>query len=218
MDNGATGRRSGICSADGDELSEPVSVQMLVAFRVPDGVTAPPSFPSDTQDTTFTFSQSYTDGLTAMLHSRARRALGRVHLRLQGQSRPGDQAGRSRVRGARRVRPPAAADGGPFAGPLKYQITPAWRGGFAFESTNSGDPVTCDGSGPHFTLCADTPADAAPATATTPAIFPANLSKPVSDFGVLAGSQATAPQGGTATVAFSSSTSTAADSAPRTSR
>ena len=40
---------------------------MLVAFRVPDGVTAPASFPSDVQDTTFTFGQSYTNGLTSLL-------------------------------------------------------------------------------------------------------------------------------------------------------
>ena len=52
-------------SSDGDDFTEPLSFQMLVAFRVPDGVTAPPSFPSDTNDTTFTFSQSYTDGLTS---------------------------------------------------------------------------------------------------------------------------------------------------------
>src|SRR5688572_21128796 len=47
------------CNSDGDEFEDPLSFQMLVAFRVPDGVTAPQSFPSDAQDTTFTFSQSY---------------------------------------------------------------------------------------------------------------------------------------------------------------
>src|SRR5918994_5267380 len=56
--------RSGGANTDGDDFSTPLNFQMLVAFRVPDGVTAPQSFPSLTQDTTFTFSQSYTNGLT----------------------------------------------------------------------------------------------------------------------------------------------------------
>ena len=54
--------------------------------------------------------------------------------------------------------------------------------------------MTC-GGGLHLTLCADTPANAAPD-------FPADLSRAVSDFGVLAGSQSTAGQGGVATVTF----------------
>src|SRR5206468_4076742 len=62
-------------------------------------------------------------------------------------------------------------------------------------STQSGDPVTCDGSGPHPTVCADTPTN-------TPPAFPADLSKAVSDFGVLGGTHGTAGQGGTATVSF----------------
>jgi hypothetical protein len=61
--------------------------------------------------------------------------------------------------------------------------------------------VTCDGSGPHPTLCADTPKNT-PAASGTPATFPANLQKAVSDFGVLAGNKGTAGQGGTATVSF----------------
>ena len=88
---------------------------------------------------------------------------------------------------------PAAADGGPFPGPLKYRIAGGLRN--LENSTQSGDPVTCDGSGPHFTFCADTPAN-------TPPSFPADLQKPVSDFGVLAGNKGTAGQGGVATVSF----------------
>src|SRR5205085_12477899 len=53
-------------NTDGDDFSSPPPVQLLVAFRVPNGVTAPQSFQNDAQSTTFNFSQSYTDGLTAM--------------------------------------------------------------------------------------------------------------------------------------------------------
>src|SRR5688500_3445791 len=37
------------CNSDGDQYSTPPSVQLLVAFRVPDGAIAPPSFQNDAQ-------------------------------------------------------------------------------------------------------------------------------------------------------------------------
>ena len=186
-------------NTDGDDFSSPLNFQMLVAFRVPDGVTAPASFPSDAQDTTFTFSQSYTNGLTA------------AYPRVPGEHWVGyisgfknnlDPANDPDDRGfavhAEFGLPPAA-DGGPFPGPLKYRIAAGLRA--LNSSSESGNPVACDGSGTLPTICADAPANT-PATSTSPGIFPADLQKPVSDFGVLAGSQATAGQGGVATVSF----------------
>src|SRR5690348_3386977 len=52
-------------NTDGDDYSSPPSVQLLVAFRIPSAAIHPQSFQNDTQSTTFNFSQSYTDSLTA---------------------------------------------------------------------------------------------------------------------------------------------------------
>jgi hypothetical protein len=191
VDNGCHPPTSG-CFADGDDNSSPVSGQLLVAFRVPDGVTAPPSFLSDTQDTTFNFSQSYTDGMTAMFTKVAGEHWVGYVSGFKTVDPPNVPADRSFSLHAE-FGLPAAPDGGPFAGPLKYRMAVGLRN--LDDSTQSGDPVACDGSGTHLTFCADTPAN-------TPPTFPADLTKNVSDFGVLAGSHATAGQGGTATVSF----------------
>src|SRR4051794_16975077 len=55
--------RTGGTNTDGDDFSNPPPVQLLVAFRVPNGVTHPQSFLNDSQSSTFNFSQSYTDGM-----------------------------------------------------------------------------------------------------------------------------------------------------------
>src|SRR4051794_5118985 len=190
--------RTGGANTDGDDFSSPLSFQMLVAFRVPDGVTAPQSFPSDARDTTFTFSQSYTDGMTAAYAPVAGEHwvgyISGFKNNLNPASDPDDREfGVQAEFGL-----PSAADGGPFAGPLKYRIAAGLRA--LNSSTESGDPVVCPDPA-HPTICADTPANT-PAATGTPAVFPANLEKPVSDFGVLAGNRATAGQGGTATVSF----------------
>ncbi len=177
---------------DGDELGAQ-SGQLLVAFRVPDGVTHPTSFPSDTQDTTFIFSNSYTNGLNAMftpvpgMHWVGYRSGFKNDI--DPASDPDDRTFSLHAEFGL----PTAPDGGPFPGPLKYRIAAGLRG---LDNTGqSGSPTTCDGSGPHITLCADTPPN-------TPPSFPADLQKQVSDFGVLAGNTVTAGQGGVATVSF----------------
>jgi len=180
------------CVADGDDLSNPIKAQVLVAFRVPNGVSEPQSFPSDAQDTTFTRSQSYTDGLTALFNAvPGQHWVGYISgfkNNLDPANDPGDRVFAMHAEFGL----PSANDGGPFPGPLKYRIVAGLRG--LDDITQSGDPVMCDGSN-HPTLCADSPTN-------TPPAFPADLSKPVSDFGVLAGSKGVAGQGGRATVTF----------------
>ena len=177
-------------NTDGDQYSSPPAVQLLVAFRVPNGAIAPQSFQNDTQSTTFNFSQSYTDELTKIYTAvPGQRWVGYISGfkdSLDPINKTADQTfGEHAEFGI-----PSAADGGPAAGPFKYRITGGLRGPLN-EPSDSSLPVVCGG----FTFCADSPAN-------TPPNFPADLSKAVSDFGVLAGSRGTAGQGGMATVNF----------------
>jgi hypothetical protein len=86
---------------------------------------------------------------------------------------------------------PTAADGGPFAGPLRWRMAAGFRQ--LSDQTQVASPIDCTA---FLTFCADSPPNAPPD-------FPTDLPpKTVSDFGVLGGSHATAGQGGTATVSF----------------
>src|SRR5215213_5585587 len=154
-DNGCHPGEGSFCFADGDDNSGPVSGQLLVGFRVPDGVAAPGSFPSDTQDTTFSFSQSYTNGLTAMFTPVAGEHWVGYVSGFKNQIDPANHPADRSFSLHAEFGLPAAADGGPFPGPLKYRIAAGLRN--LDDSTQSGDQVTCDGSGPHLTICADSP-------------------------------------------------------------
>jgi len=191
--------RTGGTNTDGDDFDNPINVQLLVAFRVPDGTTAPPSFQNDTLSTTFNFSQSYTNGLTTNYPPAAGEHWVGYISGFKDSLDPATKVADRDFAVHAEFGLPAAADGGPFAGPLKYRLTAGLRE--VADSTQSGDPVACDGTGNHATICADTPFNTPP-TSGAPGVFPANLQKAVSDFGVLAGSKATAGQGGTATVSF----------------
>ena len=171
---------------DGDDGSGQQSGQLLVAFRVPDGAVAPASFKSDDLAHTFDQNPSYSDQMNARFTP------------VPGEHWVGYISGlvsvtppdsRTLAYHAEFGLPPGA-DGGPSASPFK------WRQAVGFRSlsdpSQTASPVTCDSG---IIFCADSPTN-------TPPAFPPDLSRVVSDFGVLGGSHATAGQGGTATVSF----------------
>jgi hypothetical protein len=179
------------CFGDGDDLSNPVGVSSCSAFRVPDGSVAPASFQSDAQDTTFNLSPTYAQSLTAMFFAvPGEHWVGYV----SGFKTidPKNQAADREVGFKPEFALPPQPGGAPLGGPLHWRLVVGFRA--LDNSGQSADPVDC-ADPTHFTICADSPPNAAPS-------FPADLAKPVSDFGVLAGSHVTAGQGATATVGF----------------
>lgn len=159
--------------------------QFLVGFRVPAGTVAPGSFPSAGQDVFFNASPSYTAALTSRFPPPpGARWFGYISTpKLFDPENPtGLQTD---------LRPeftlPPQPDGAPFAGPLPWRAVAGLRP--LVDQTSAGQPVVCGDRD----RCFDSPLTASVAT---------SLTAPVSDFGVLAGTAATAGHGETATVAF----------------
>jgi hypothetical protein len=180
----------GFLREDGDEANVNRSGQLLVAFRVPNGLTAPASFPSDASETTMTQSASYSQSMTTRFPPPAgQRWVGYVSgfRTVNAFSNAGDRVpiGLQAEFGL-----PTQSDGSPFAGPVRWRMAVGFRQ--LSSPAQSDDPVVCTA---FLTACADSPPN-------TPPGFPADRSRAVSDFGVLGGSAAIAAQGGTATVSF----------------
>jgi hypothetical protein len=178
---------STIC--DGDNNTAPERGQLLLGFRVPDGTTAPTSFQSDAQDTTFNASPSYTAALTGRFTP------------IPGEHWVGY------VSGFKTIDPKGQASDRLIAFHAEFALHPQtaplttlhWRlvAGFRAldDSTQSGAPIDCNSVNP-FTICTDTPVVAAiPGTLT-------DLTKSVSDIAVLAGTPVAAAQGQTVTLTF----------------
>jgi hypothetical protein len=158
--------------------------QMLVAFRVPDGSTAPATFLSDDSAASFAQSPSYTIQITSLFPP----AAGKHWVGYISTVKPFDKTQPADRQTAFHAvfTLPRAADGSPFTGPFPWRVVVGFR---ALTSiADAANPVD-DCSGVVF--CADTPMTAN---------IPTNLEAPVSDFGVLAGAPVTVLQGATATV------------------
>jgi hypothetical protein len=158
--------------------------QLLVGFRVPEGTTAPESFPSDAQDVSFTANAGYTAALESLFPTGdGERWAG--YISSAKSFDPGVPA--DRVTGFRPEFGLPARPGG-FEGPFPWRLVVGFRQ--LANVGQAGNPVNCNQS-----FCADAPRN-------DPPVFPANLQAPVSDFGFLAAPGATVQAGSTATVAF----------------
>lgn len=160
--------------------------QLLLGFRVPEGTTAPESFPSDAQDVTFRANASYTAALEARFPTGAgERWVGYV----SGAKSFDPDVPADRATGFRPEFGLPAQPGG-FEGPFPWRLVVGFRS--LADVGQAANPVTCNQG---FTFCSDAPRN-------TPPAFPANLQSPVSDFGFLAAPAAAVTPGTTATLAF----------------
>ena len=155
--------------------------QLLVGFRVPEGTSAPASFPSDSQDLNFSASPSYTAALEALFPTDpGERWAG--YISTAKRFDPDEPA--DRVTGFRPEFGLPPQPGG-FEGSFGWRLVAGFRE--LVSADQAGIPVEC-GFGHR---CADSPPN-------TPPRFPANLQAPVSDFGFPSAAGATTPAGETA--------------------
>src|SRR5829696_3055947 len=123
----------GFFRTDGDEDDSNRSGQLLLAFRVPNGLIAPASFSSDASETTMTQTASYSKELTTRFPPPSgQRWVGYVSgfRTVNAFRNPGDRVPIG-------LRPefglPPQPDGNPFAGPV------AWRMAVGFRQLSSPD-------------------------------------------------------------------------------
>jgi hypothetical protein len=164
--------------------------QLLVGFRVPDGTGAPASFLSDGQDVSFARDAGYTQILTTRFPPGAGEHW-EGYLSTVKSFDP-DVTSDAKTAFHPEFTLPSPADGTPFTGPLPWRMVVGFR---TLDSAGqASEPITCTAVlDPKPTLCADSPRSNR---------IPIDLLAPVSDFGVLAGSDTTAPQTTTARVSF----------------
>jgi hypothetical protein len=183
---------------------EKVEFQSLLAFRVPDDVSGPPSFQTTTVDDpypgfqtlTFTANQSFSASLQRFYPAPGgERWEGYVSSAFPYDSEDGPYAFSASAAFALE----RGANGAPFGGPFHYIATSGVRGVNDSESLPSR-PVDCEpGARAHeATRCIDDPA----VDETTEEITAPESSLPTRDFGVVGGGQATTPPGGVASVPF----------------
>ncbi len=181
-----------------------VEFQSLLAFRVPDGVSGPPSFQTTTvedpypgfQTLTFTANQSFSASLQRFYPAPpGEQWEGYVSSAFPYDSEHGPYAFSASAAFALE----RGANGAPFGGPFHYIATSGVRGVNDSESLPSR-PVDCEpGARAHeATRCIDDPA----VDETTEEITAPESSLPTRDFGVVGGGQATTPPGGVASVPF----------------
>ena len=216
------GRSGSQCDDDGNANqnasndSSTTETQLLLAYRVPAGTTAPATFANtDTQPATapaasltFTRSPSYEDELDEVLPPPAGQEwVGYLSSPFKYTYDTGLQWGSQPTAQQITVQPqltlPVGADGAPFKGPFAYRAIAGWRrsntGASAPAGTTSSRPVRCTadpttaGSATD-TECADSPAKATIAT---------NLELATRDAGIVGGPAVTASHGTTARVPFS---------------
>jgi len=187
LTHGSRCRRSNV--AEPDELridaDQSGQGQLLVGFRVPDGTGAPATFASDLEDVTFSRSETYMQALaTRFLPPAGQHWEGYVSTVKSFE--PGVAADATTSVHPEFTLPPQPA-GAPFSGPLPWRMVVGFRR--LPDVGGAGAPVVCTAPA----LCVDAPEVERVPTA---------LQAPVSDFGVLPGTGATAPQTTTATVSF----------------
>ncbi len=161
--------------------------QVLVGFRVPDGLGAPERFAVRGRAVTFERRAEYAAALRARFPAPAGQ-------HWEGYiSSPKDYApaaGPHTLAIEPEFTLPAGPGGAPFAGPLRWRMVVGFR---QLEDADDADaPADCEAT-TGATACVDSPPAAA---------LPVDLVSPVSDLRVLAAPPATAPAGTTATVAF----------------
>lgn len=183
------GTDCGFTGGDGDDSTSDRTGQLLVAFRVPNGANAPESFKSDDLAHTFDQNVGYTDAMNERYTAvRGEHWVGYASGFLK--INPHDTAGDREISFHAEFGLPTAANGGPFPGQLKWRMAVGFRQ--IADQSQVATPVSCTD---FLVFCADSPPNAPPA-------FPADFTKSVSDFGVLAGSRGVAGQAGRATVTF----------------
>jgi hypothetical protein len=178
---------------DGDDLAgQPVigNGQLLLGFRVPDGTTAPASFPSVDGRVIFSASPGYATALTAEFVPVAGfHWVGYISTSVSFNAQVADNR-------LTRVKPefglPEGA--GPFAGPFRWRVVAGSRQNSASVPANAA--ISCPvGS----ESCFDSPTLS---TTSGRATLATNVTTSVSDYAVLAAPAATAGQGQTATFTF----------------
>jgi hypothetical protein len=189
---------------DGDDLAgQPVigNGQLLLGFRVPDGTTAPASFPSVDGRVIFSASPGYASALTAEYVPVAGfHWVGYLSTSTSFNAQVQD----NRLTAVRPefVLPEGAA---PFAGPFRWRVVAGSRQNSATVPANA--PINCSvGS----ESCFDSPT----LSTTSGRATLSHLTTPVSDYAVLAAPAATAGHGQTATFTFPLQDSDGANKGP----
>ena len=165
--------------------------QLLVAYRVPAGLTAPLTIGADAPAVTFTASPTYSAELERLSPAGAgRKWAGFISSTVDLGAADKD------VRVTSTWKLPQGADGSPFAGPMAYRMI---IGGRVPSAENPADaPVVCGPDfstpGPGATVCLDSPLLA---TLSEP-----DLTRATRDLGILTGATATGQSGTTVIVPF----------------
>lgn len=185
--------------ADGLQGAEPMQMQILLAFRIPDGSVAPRDF-STVSGPTLTFSEnaSFEDQLDQHTTPIAGfRWVG--YLSTQVLVTPGVSPKGIRVQPTFTL--PRGTDGSPFPNAFRFRPIVGVRGNDAASGLPSTRPVVCDDElvfAPNFsepTMCSDDPNQLSTVNGLT--------SNPVRDLGILAtGATATVNPGATTTITF----------------
>jgi hypothetical protein len=175
----------------GRGASEGTTAQLLMAYRVPAEVVAPPALTAiGAPGVTFRPSAGYASELERLLPAgQGRRWVGYITDPL-----PGPPPGTSREVVADFTLP-RGTDGGPYAGPFRYRVVAGSR--LVEEGLPAGRPVVCDAEDPAAPadggICLDSPPPAALAGVSELA---------TRDLGVLGGTTGTAAAGASARMTF----------------
>jgi hypothetical protein len=192
------------CPASNYEPGSPQTItNYLIAYRVPDGTTAPDSFSATSGDAfTYTKDQSYADALTAAIPPPS----GQHWVGYRTQKNPATPTGTQTFNPTFGL--PKSSDGTPFHGPFKYRTV---VGFIDDQSANGNDPVQCANPPTDLSsantngtqsVCLDYP-DAATAAQ--------DQDIPTRDLGITSGNPASVTQNASATLPFTALYAGAAD-------
>lgn len=185
--------------ADGLQGAEPMLMQILLAFRIPDGSVAPGQF-SSVSGPTLTFSQSTSFESQLVQYTTAIAGFHWVaYVSNEVLVTPGVSPKGIRVQPTFTL--PRGADGSPFPNAFRFRPIVGVRGNDASSGLPATRPVVCDDElvfAPSFnepTMCSDDPNQTATVNGLT--------SNPVRDLGIVAtGASATVNPGATTTLTF----------------
>lgn len=189
-----TGVFSSSCPSNSGFGGSPTNI--LVAYRVPDGVMTPDTFTGTTDvntTVTFTKDQTYTDALTGNANSAP--PSGEHWVGYRGDSQGAGSSGSATVD----FTLPTSTNGVPFKGPLKYRTVVGWiqnsqpAGPTPDPVQCAADPTQTNTYGTTSAICIDSP-DAA--------TYPTDNQVPTRDLAIAAGGDESTKQNSSATLAY----------------